>query len=110
MKTEDMSATNKEVTVADIIKGIKRTVSYLFSKWLIIVIAGIVGAIAGLIYATTAKPKYTASISFILSNGSSNTSSFAGLANQFGINLGSSTDDAFAGDNIKTLMTSANMV
>lgn len=105
-----MSATNQEVTVADIIKGIKKTVSYLFSKWLLILIAGIIGGIAGLIYAVTAKPDYTASVSFILSNGSNGSSSFSGLANQFGINLGTSTDDAFAGDNIKSLMSSANMV
>src|SRR6478736_6059561 len=105
-----MSATNKEVTVADIINGIKKTVSYLFSKWLVILIAGIIGGATGLIYALMAKPDYTASVSLILSNGSSNASSFAGFANQFGINLGSSTDDAFAGDNIKSLMSSSNMV
>lgn len=105
-----MTETNKETSVSDIIRGIRKITRYLILKWHIILIAGIIGGAAGLIYAFVAKPTYTSGISFILSNTSNNTSSFAGIANQFGINLSSPGEDAFSGDNIMSLMGSGSMV
>jgi len=105
-----MSGTKDEISFREVAKQTEAYIRYLFSKWLIIVIVGFVGGILGLIYAFTTNPTYTASLNFVLSSGSSSGGSLLGFANQFGINLGSSGDDVFSGDNIITLMQSRRMV
>ena len=105
-----MREAQDEISFREVVKQTETYIRYLFSKWLIIVIVGIIGGILGLIYAFTTKPTYTASLNFVLSSGSSSGGSLLGFANQFGINLGSSGDDVFSGDNIITLMQSRRMV
>ncbi len=101
----------EEVSLKDIIKRLQEIIQYLLSKWLIIVIIGCLGGSLGLLYAYTAKAKYDASINFVLSNSSSGGGGgLLGLANQFGIDLGSDNINAFSGDNIITLMKSRRMV
>lgn len=99
----------EEVSFKDIIKRIQQIVKYLLSKWLIIVVVGILGGLLGLVYASVTKPKYKATLNFVLSTGSS-TGRFTGLANQFGLSLGDDNDNVFSGDNIITLMKSRRMV
>ncbi len=99
-----------EISFREVVKQTEAFIRYLFSKWLIIVIAGIIGGVLGLIYAFTVNPKYTASLNFVLSANSSSGSGLLGFANQFGINLGNSGDDVFSGDNIITFMQSRRMV
>jgi LPS O-antigen subunit length determinant protein (WzzB/FepE family) len=99
-----------EISFREVAKQTEAFIRYLLSKWLIIVIVGIVGGISGLIYAFTASPTYTASLNFVLSSSSYSSSSLFGFANQFGINLGGSDYDVFSGDNIITLMQSRRMV
>lgn len=101
---------NDEISFRELVKQTEAYIRYLFSKWLILVIAGIIGGVLGFIYAFTANPKYTASLNFVLSANSSSPGGLLGFANQFGINLGSSGDDVFSGDNIITFMQSRRMV
>jgi sulfopyruvate decarboxylase TPP-binding subunit len=99
-----------EVSFKDLLLIFKRWIAFLFTKWLFIVIVGIIGGVLGLLYALFAKPKYEAELVFVLSNGSS-SSGLAGLAGQFGIDLSSgSGTDAFQGDNIMELFKSRNIV
>ena len=91
---------DQEVSLKDIIRRLQQTVQFLLSKWLIIVIAGISGGLLGLYFAWNAKPKYSATLNFVLSNNASSGSSLLGLANQFGISLGNDNDNMFSGDNI----------
>ena len=93
----------------DIINKISDLIKYLFSKWLIILIAGMVGGVLGIIYTIVKTPTYSATLNFVLST---NTSSggLMGLASQFGVNLGNDNNDVFSGDNIITLMKSRRMV
>ncbi|MFT4153295.1 hypothetical protein [Parafilimonas sp.] len=99
----------EEVSFKDIIGQLKKLYKYLLSKWIIIIAAGIIGGLTGLLYAHYTKPKFHATLNFVLSTGSS-SSSFAGLATQFGISLGNDNDNMFSGDNIITLMKSRRMV
>jgi len=99
-----------EISFGEVVKQTEAYIRYLFSKWLIIVIVGIIGGISGLIYAFTANPTYTASLNFVLSSSSYSSNSLFGFANQFGVNLGGSDYDVFSGDNIITLMQSRRMV
>ena len=62
------------------------------------------------LYANFAKSTFKAEISFVLSSNSASDGGLMGLANQFGLDLGSSNTDAFAGDNIISLMKSRKMV
>ncbi|MEP6682005.1 MAG: hypothetical protein ABJA35_02050 [Parafilimonas sp.] len=102
---------NDEISLQKIVQQTGEYIRYLFSKWLIIVIAGIFGGVLGLVYAYNAKPTYTAALNFVLSSGSSSSGGgLMGFASQFGLNLNSSDDDAFSGDNIITLMKSRKMV
>jgi len=102
---------NKDsITFRDITNQVIATFKYLFSKWLIILIAGIIGGAAGVLYAYLSKPSYSATLNFVLSSNTSSSSSLMGLASQFGVNLGNDNDDVFSGDNIITLMTSRRMV
>ena len=100
-----------EISLQKIIQQTGEYVRYLFSKWLVIIVAGIIGGSAGLLYAYTAAPKYTAVVNFVLSSGSSSSGGgLMGFASQFGLNLNGSNDDAFSGHNIITLMKSRKMV
>ncbi len=100
----------EEVSLKDIIKRLQQILRYLLSKWLIIVIVGVLSGLLGLLYAFYAKPKYSATINFVLSNSSPSGGGLMGLANQFGIDLGNDNTNAFSGDNIITLMKSRRMV
>lgn len=99
-----------EISFRKLIDQISVYIRYLLSKWLIIVIVGIIGGIIGLVYAYTAESKYTATLNFVLSSSSSSSGGLTGFASQFGLNLGSSGDDVFTGDNIITLMKSRRML
>ncbi|MGN6617979.1 MAG: hypothetical protein ACTHJ5_12465 [Ilyomonas sp.] len=103
-------AEKQEVTLRDVIIKIHSGWLYLRSKWLLIAAFVLAGAALGYYYAKSSMPKYSAQLSFILSNNSSSGSTLAGFAGQFGLNLDASSSDAFSGDNIISLMTSRNMV
>jgi hypothetical protein len=106
-----MNNQEEEITLKDIVERTKQVVRYLLSKWVIIVIVGILGGAIGLVYAWNAKPKYSAPLNFVLSaNSSSGGGSLMGLASQFGINLGNDNNNVFSGDNIIALMVSRRMV
>ena len=102
---------NKDsISFRDIINQVISVFKYLFSKWLMILIAGILGGVLGIVYAVVKTPTYSATLNFVLSNNSSSNGSLMGLASQFGVNLGNDNNDVFSGDNIITLMTSRRMV
>ena len=86
-------------------------VRFLFSKWLILVIFGITGGIIGIIYEWIQKPSYEAVLTF--STDDENTTigagSLAGIAAQFGFDLGGA-GNVFSGDNIIALMQSRKIL
>ncbi len=88
---------------------LKKVTKYLIKRWIIILLAALVGGMVAFFYATSKKPTYTASLTFMLSS-ESRSSPFASLASQFGFDLGGGGGDLFAGDNILTLFQSRNMI
>ncbi|HXL58972.1 MAG TPA: hypothetical protein VN958_22070 [Chitinophagaceae bacterium] len=105
-----MSGQQQEISFKEFAAKIKEFIQYLLSKWLLIGIAGIIGGVLGLIYAWNYKPDYNASLSFILSSNTNTNSGLLGLANQFGFNMSTSSDNTFSSDNIISLMTSGSIV
>ncbi len=88
----------------------KTNLHYLLRYSRMLAIVGIMGGIAGMGYAWTKKPTYTARLSFVVeeSKGSSGGSIASALAGQFGFDLGglSGTNGVLAGDNVLQLLKS----
>lgn len=103
------------ISLKDLIIKIREWTRYLLGKWLIILIAGLLGGAIGLGYALLKPLKYTASVNFIMDDQGSSSSSLgaaAGIAAQFGINLGGlgGSGGFFQGDNIIEFLRSRSMI
>ncbi|MDB4926314.1 lipopolysaccharide biosynthesis protein [Mucilaginibacter sp.] len=104
---------SEEITLKELILKMQEWWRYLLSKWVIILVAGIIGGAIGLTYAYFKKPIYTAELSFALQDEKSGggLGSALGLASQFGIDLGGGGGGSeFSGDNLLQLMKSRTMV
>lgn len=101
-----------EISLKELILKILEWWRYLLSKWLIILIVGLLGGTLGFYYAYTKKPIYTASTTFVLEDEKSGggLSNFAGLASMAGVDLGNSGGGIFQGDNILGLYKSRSMI
>lgn len=101
-----------EISVAELIKKIGLWYANMLSKWKIIVLAGIVGAVLGLAYSFIKKPIYIASLSFALESNKpgGGISGALGLASSLGFDLGGSGGGIFEGSNLAELFKSRNMV
>ena len=111
--TESTASAEDEISLKVLIIKIKEWFTYLLSKWMIIGLAGIIGASIGLVYALNDKPVYTATLSFVLEDEKSSgggLSGAMGLASQFGIDVGGSAGSIFSGTNLLELFKSRRMV
>ncbi len=106
--------TKEEISLKELILKFQQWWRYLLSKWLIIFIVGITCGALGLTYGWLQKPKYLAELTFVLEEGnkSGGLGAYAGIASQFGIDLGgmSGSSGVFAGDNIIEFLKSRLMV
>ncbi len=114
-RTDQEKAANntEEISLKDIILKIQEWWRYLLSKWIIILLTGIVGGCIGLAYAYIKKPVYKAELSFALQDEKSagGLSGALGLASQFGIDLGGTSGGSeFSGDNLLELMKSRSII
>ncbi len=105
-----MTENTDEISLKELILKGGEWVRYLLSKWIVISAVGVLGGIIGFLYAAYKQPTYTGSLTFVLSNGSKGGGSLAGLAGQFGLDLGSSGDGAFDGENIVELLKSRRII
>lgn len=101
-----------EISLKDLILKLQDWGRYLFSKWLAIVICGLIGGTLGLLYSFIEKPKYVAELTFVLEDSkTSPLAAYTGLASQFGIDLGAGSGSGiFSGDNILEFLKSRMMV
>jgi hypothetical protein len=104
----------KEITLRDLFFQLRSMILFLLAKWKWIVLGGGIGLAAGLAYALLKPPEYVAKISFVTDTGTdlpSGFSMYAGLAAQFGMDIGqSSSNGLFSGDNIFDLMKTRRML
>lgn len=66
MNTDNKNIENEEISLKELIHKGKEWFEYLFSRWKIIILTGLVGALLGLGYSFYKKPTYTAALSFAL--------------------------------------------
>lgn len=101
----------EEVTLKEIFLVVKEWWLYFLSKYKIIVLAGILGAIFGVVYSISKKDLYVATLSFALEDDKSGSMGGAlGLASQFGLDVGGGGGGVFAGANLIELFKSRSMV
>ncbi|UTN04642.1 Wzz/FepE/Etk N-terminal domain-containing protein [Flavobacterium bizetiae] len=108
---DNKSSNNDEISLKELIQKLKIWNQYLFSKWKVILLAGIAGAALGLAYSYIKKPIYTATLSFALEDEKGGGIGGAlGLASSFGLDLGGSGGGVFSGANLTELFKSRVMV
>ncbi len=105
-------AEDDEISLKELVLKIREWYRYLLSKWLTIVLAGMVGGGLGLAYAWWKKPVYTAECTFVLEEdkGGGGLGQYAGLASMVGIDIGGGGGGMFQGDNIIELYKSRLML
>ncbi|GAA3948275.1 lipopolysaccharide biosynthesis protein [Chitinophaga oryziterrae] len=103
----------EELSLRDLVLKLREWWRYLLGKWLIIVPAGLLCGGIGLWLGFNSKPQYIGSLTFVLEESkSSPLGTYAGLASQFGIDLGGGGNGigVFTGDNIIEFLKSRLMV
>lgn len=106
------SSAKEGVSLKVLILTIREWIAYLLSKWLIILIVGLIGGALGFIIALNKKPRYKGELTFVLEETKSGgLGAYSGLASQFGIDLGGGGGmGVFSGDNIVEFLKSRLMV
>ena len=98
---EQIQQETDEISLKELIIKIKSFWSFLLTKWLIIVLIGLLGGGIGFLYAYLKPIKYTSKLTFVVEEGKSGGGGLASLAGQFGFDLGgASGGGVFSGDNI----------
>jgi hypothetical protein len=105
-------ANTEEISLKYLIIKLQEWWRFLLGKWIIISFAALVGAGLGMLYAFLQKPSYVGELTFVLEESKSGSlGSYAGLASQFGVDLGGgSSVGVFSGDNILEFLKSRLMV
>jgi hypothetical protein len=107
---ENITTSNDEISLKELLEKGKEWYAYLLSKWKIITIAGLIGACLGFGYSYIKKPIYTATLSFALEDDKSAGGGLGSLASSFGFDVGGSGGGAFSGSNLTELFKSRKMV
>lgn len=109
-----MEQANKqdEISLKELILTLRSWKQYLLSKWIVIGIAGLVGAGLGIVYARKQHLQYVGELTFVLEDSKSGgLAAYSGLASQFGLDLGSGgSSGLFEGDNIMEFLKSRLML
>jgi len=111
--SDSLYSDSDETTIKEMLLKVIEWGTYLFSKWVIILLFGLLGGGLGILYSLSKKPQYIAELTFVLEGGSKSggLDSYAGLASQFGINMGSGGGEGvFEGESFLALMRSRLMI
>ncbi|WP_295234477.1 hypothetical protein [Sediminibacterium sp.] len=101
------------ISTQEIFAELQKWISFLLSKWIFILLFGILGGIIGFIYAKYSSTTYTAKLIFVLEDSKANSGSLGGLASlagQFGVDIGSNSGGSLlSGDNIMLYFKSKSL-
>lgn len=105
----------EEFSLSGQLLGLWKLVLYALSKWRLLSIAGLLGALLGLGYYYIKPVVYTARITFVVEESKSaggGGSLMSALAGQFGVDIGglSGTSGVLAGDNVLQLLKSKSLI
>ncbi len=92
-------------------KQVTGTFGFLLSKWKTLLLVGFIFGLMGVAYAWLQKPLYIAEMRFVTEEDEGGgLGMYAGIAAQFGIDIGSSGGGAFQGENLVELLKSRTLV
>lgn len=102
----------EQVSFKELIFMVQDWIRYFISKWLFFLVIGIIGAGIGFFYAKYKKFSYIATTTFVIDNGEKGggIGQYAGMAAMVGLELGSSSQGMFQGDNLLELYRSRKMI
>ena len=84
---------------------------YIFSKWYLICLVAFLSGCIGVAFAWFSQAEYTAEMTFITeAESSSKVGGYAGIAAQFGIDVGEGGSNIFSGDNLNEIMKSHSLL
>jgi len=105
---------SEEIKLQDIIVKVKELFIYFLRYWILLLLVGLAGGAIGYYNALTSTPTYTASSSFIVedakSGGGSALGAYAGIASQFGVDLGGGSSGLYQGTNLIEFLKSRLMI
>jgi hypothetical protein len=100
----------EEISLKELVDKTKAIWNYLIKKWVLILVAGLLGAGIGFIYAWLQPVKYQSRLSFVVEESKAGVGGLASLAGQFGFDVGGvSGGGVFAGDNILLFLKSESL-
>ncbi len=102
---------SNEIGYYDIVKTLVDNGRFIYSRWKVILFMAILSALLGILYGWLQKPVYIGQLTFVTENdNSSQLGMYAGIAAQFGIDIGGGSGSAFEGDNLIELLKSRSLV
>lgn len=115
MDKGDMKQTENQgddILLSDVLKKFSGMLKYILSRWVTVVLAGIVGGLLMVGYSIFQKLTYTATCTFVLeeSGKAGMLGQYAGLAALAGVNVDNGESGLFQGDNIFQLYRSRLMI
>jgi hypothetical protein len=100
-----------EINIKELIQKIRVLWNFLLSKWLKILVFGVMGSSIGLGYAFWKPVEYTSKLSFVVEDAKSSVGGLASLAGQFGFDLGGASGGGiFSGDNVLLFLKSEGLI
>lgn len=110
---QETANNNPEISLKELLTKLGEWWRFLLGKWLIIGICGIAGAGLGLTLALLSKKSYVGELTFVMEDSKSGSlGAYAGLASQFGIDLGGSSNSigVFSGENMQGFLKTRLMM
>lgn len=106
-------ADKQEISIKDLVLKIRAVRKYLLTKWITILIGGLIGGLLGYWFMSIKSASYVSNTTFVLEEGESSSGGmgqYAGLASMVGVNLGGSAGGIFQGDNLLELYKSRSII
>ena len=106
-----LTTDSDEISLKELIEKVQQLWKFLLSKWIFIVLAGMIGGVIGFFYAYKQPIKYIAKMTFVVEDSKSSGGGLASLAGQFGFDIGGGGGGSiFSGDNILLFLKSESLV
>jgi hypothetical protein len=110
MNEEKKPEQDDEISLIELFQKIRGLATFLISKWVIILLAGVFGGAIGFGYAYIQPIKYISKISFVVEESKGGGGGLASLAGQFGFDMGGvGGGGIFSGDNVLLFLKSESL-